>query len=219
VNPWWRSSAGQSAGTSSQRSRVRSSLSPRKTTRSCGEKEIMPDYGSGGGGSSPSGSASRSASSMGEHAVHTRGTLVRFLRRARQGRAIGSAASRKAAGRPVTGGSSPSPGTQVPWPPSPAAACPRGAAGKRGCFRNSRSPVRVGPGTPRRTTRGPWSNGEDSGLLNRQCAVDSRRAGLASPPVLTLWTLSARPSTADVIAHQAVTISHHYLLLSYKSLV
>jgi hypothetical protein len=82
----------------------------------------MPDYGSGGGGSSPSGSASRSASSMGEHAVHTRGTLVRFLRRARQGRAIGSAASRKAAGRPVTGGSSPSPGTQVPWPPSPAVA-------------------------------------------------------------------------------------------------
>jgi hypothetical protein len=29
--------------------------------RSCGEKEIMPDYGSGGGGSNPSGSASGSA--------------------------------------------------------------------------------------------------------------------------------------------------------------
>ena len=42
--------------------------------RSCGEKEIMPDYGSGGGGSSPSGSASRSASSMGERAVHARET-------------------------------------------------------------------------------------------------------------------------------------------------
>ena len=40
--------------------------------RSCGEKEIMPAYGSGGGGSSPSGSASRSASSMGERAVYTR---------------------------------------------------------------------------------------------------------------------------------------------------
>ncbi len=48
--------------------------------RSCGEKEIMPDYGSGGGGSSPSGSASCSASSMGERAVHTRETVVRFHR-------------------------------------------------------------------------------------------------------------------------------------------
>jgi hypothetical protein len=71
----------------------------------------------------------------------------------RQGRARGSAASRKAAGRPAIGGSSPSPGTRVPRPPPPATACPRGAAGKRGCFRNSRSPVRVGPGIPWRTSR------------------------------------------------------------------
>ena len=107
---------------------------------SCGEKEIMLDYGSGGGGSSPSGSASRSASSMGEHAVYTRGTnrfdsfaehggcsstresAGPWTRRLRvraasvtpsQGRVIGSAASRKAVGRPATGGSSPSPGTHV----------------------------------------------------------------------------------------------------------
>ncbi len=41
---------------------------------SCGEKEIIPDYESGGGGSSPSGSTLRSASSMGERAAYTRDT-------------------------------------------------------------------------------------------------------------------------------------------------
>lgn len=72
--PWWRSSvrsralARQARGHGFKSRRHRAPEKP----RSCGEKEIMPDYGSGGGGSSPSGSASRSAGSMGERAVHTR---------------------------------------------------------------------------------------------------------------------------------------------------
>src|SRR5690348_5339483 len=45
---------------------------------------------------------------------------------------------------------------------------------------------------PRVRLHGLWSNGQDSGLLNRQCAFDSRRAGSAANfRVLTLWTLSA----------------------------
>jgi hypothetical protein len=48
--------------------------------RSCGEKDITLDYESRDWGFKSLRERAGSASSMGEHAVHTRGTEVRFLR-------------------------------------------------------------------------------------------------------------------------------------------
>jgi hypothetical protein len=171
--PWWRSSAGQNAGPSSQRSRVRIPPSPLHyhapvvKRRSCritdpavgvrvppgalharlAQWESARFTPARRTGSIPSPSTVAVAQA-GRAPGCDPGGCAFEPRRSPHARVaqLGSAASCKAVGRPATGGSSPSPGTHVPRPPPPAAACPRGAAGKRGCFRNSRSPVRVGPG-------------------------------------------------------------------------
>ena len=51
-----------------------------RVLRSCGEKDITLDYESRDWGFKSLREHAGSASSMGEHAVHTRGTEVRFLR-------------------------------------------------------------------------------------------------------------------------------------------
>ena len=86
--------------------------------------------------------------------------------------------------------------------------CPRGAAGKRGCFRSSRSPVRVGPGMPWRVSR--WC-GRQAATLPCWVRIPGasprpvvQRTGQLSPEGAGARSIRAGPTVVLTLWHQPI---------------